>query len=58
MGNKQYGADVMVDSLRQHGVDLVFGIPGAKIITSIIEIVLNWVLSKYLVFRRSKSESA
>ncbi len=31
MGNKQYGADVMVDSLRQHGVDLVFGIPGAKI---------------------------
>ena len=43
------------------GVDQeLFGTPGmiAKIITSIIEIVLNWVLSKYLVFRRSKSDSA
>ena len=43
------------------GVDQeLFGTPGmvAKIITSIIGIVLNWVLSKYLVFRRSKSDSA
>lgn len=31
MEKKQYGADVIIDSLRKHGVDLVFGIPGAKI---------------------------
>lgn len=31
MEKKMYGADVVVDSLRKHGVDLVFGIPGAKI---------------------------
>lgn len=36
------------------GVDQeLFGTPGmvAKIITSIIEIVLNWVFSKYIVFK-------
>ncbi len=30
---------------------------GAKIITSLIEIVLNWVLSKYVVFKKGQSES-
>ena len=37
----------------------LFGTPGmvAKIITSIIEIVLNWVLSKYLVFRSKKARA-
>jgi len=29
----------------------------AKVITSIVEIVLNWVLSKYLVFRKSNDVS-
>lgn len=28
---QQYGADLIVDSLNNHGVDLIFGIPGAKI---------------------------
>lgn len=28
---KMTGADVVIDSLRKHGVDMVFGIPGAKI---------------------------
>lgn len=31
MEKKLYGADVVVDSLRKHGINLVFGIPGAKI---------------------------
>ncbi len=31
MEKKIHGADVVVDSLRKHGIDLVFGIPGAKI---------------------------
>lgn len=31
MTKKLYGADIVIDSLRKHGVDLVFGIPGAKI---------------------------
>ncbi|MBB1078823.1 acetolactate synthase AlsS [Limosilactobacillus sp. STM2_1] len=31
MEKKTYGADVVIDSLRKHGIDLVFGIPGAKI---------------------------
>lgn len=31
MEKKLYGADIVVDSLRKHGIDLVFGIPGAKI---------------------------
>lgn len=31
MTNKLHGADVVIDSLRKHGVNLVFGIPGAKI---------------------------
>lgn len=31
MEKKIYGADVVVDSLKKHGIDLVFGIPGAKI---------------------------
>ena len=37
----------------------LFGTPGmvAKIITSVIEIVLNWVLSKYLVFRSKKARA-
>ena len=37
----------------------LFGTPGmvAKIITSVIEIVLNWVLSKYLVFRSKKAKA-
>ena len=28
---KQYGADLVVDSLINHDIDYVFGIPGAKI---------------------------
>ncbi|MDO4903161.1 MAG: acetolactate synthase AlsS [Limosilactobacillus sp.] len=31
MSKKLYGSDVVIDSLKKHGVDLVFGIPGAKI---------------------------
>ena len=31
MEMKLYGADVVIDSLRKHGINLVFGIPGAKI---------------------------
>lgn len=31
MGKKLYGADVVIDSLKKHGINLVFGIPGAKI---------------------------
>lgn len=31
MVTKVYGADVVVDSLKKHGVEKVFGIPGAKI---------------------------
>ena len=29
--NKQYGADLIVDSLINHDVEYIFGIPGAKI---------------------------
>ena len=31
MEKKLFGADVVIDSLKKHGVNLVFGIPGAKI---------------------------
>ena len=31
MEKKLYGADVVIDSLKKHGIKLVFGIPGAKI---------------------------
>lgn len=31
MEKQLHGSDVIIDSLRKHGVDLVFGIPGAKI---------------------------
>ncbi len=31
MSEQKYGADIVADSLINHGVDLVFGIPGAKI---------------------------
>lgn len=31
MAEQKYGADLIADSLTNHGVDLVFGIPGAKI---------------------------
>ena len=31
MEKKLYGADVVIDSLRKHGINRVFGIPGAKI---------------------------
>lgn len=31
MEKKLYGADVVIDSLKKHGINLVFGIPGAKI---------------------------
>lgn len=31
MEKKLRGADIVIDSLRKHGVNLVFGIPGAKI---------------------------
>ncbi|NMV52286.1 acetolactate synthase AlsS [Lactobacillus reuteri] len=31
MEKKLYGADVVIDSLEKHGINLVFGIPGAKI---------------------------
>ena len=30
----------------------------AKIVTSIIEIILNWVFSKYIVFRKKKEETS
>lgn len=30
---------------------------GAKIITSVIEIVLNWILSKYVVFKKGQKET-
>jgi putative flippase GtrA len=41
------------------GIDkFIFDTPGflAKVITSIVEIVLNWVLSKYVVFREKKTD--
>jgi len=41
------------------GMDqMLFGTEGflAKIVVSVIEIVLNWVLSKYMVFRKKKPE--
>ncbi|QNQ82204.1 acetolactate synthase AlsS [Lactobacillus sp. PV012] len=31
MEKKIYGADIIIDSLKKHNIDLVFGIPGAKI---------------------------
>ncbi|MBZ5943833.1 acetolactate synthase AlsS [Leuconostoc gelidum subsp. gasicomitatum] len=31
MSEQKYGADIVTDSLVNHGIDLVFGIPGAKI---------------------------
>ena len=31
MEKRLHGADIVIDSLRKHGVNLVFGIPGAKI---------------------------
>lgn len=31
MEKKLYGADVVIDSLKKHGINLIFGIPGAKI---------------------------
>lgn len=31
MNKKIYGADVVIDSLKKHGIEMVFGIPGAKI---------------------------
>lgn len=31
MEKKLHGADIVIDSLRKHGVNLIFGIPGAKI---------------------------
>lgn len=31
MEKKLHGADIVIDSLRKHGVNLVFGVPGAKI---------------------------
>lgn len=42
--------------------DELFGIRGSegyvtKLITSFVEIALNWVLSKYWVFRKEKSEA-
>ena len=35
-------------------LNIIMGTSGmlAKIITSIVEIVLNWVLSKYVVFKK------
>ncbi len=39
------------------GIDrFIFDTPGflAKIVTSIVEIVLNWVLSKYVVFKKKE----
>ena len=41
------------------GIDQTFfGTEGfiAKVITSIIEIILNWVLSEYFVFKKERSE--
>lgn len=31
MKKKMYGSDIIIDSLKKHKIDLVFGIPGAKI---------------------------
>ena len=31
MKKKLHGADIVIDSLKKHGINLVFGIPGAKI---------------------------
>ena len=31
MEKKLHGADIVIDSLKKHGINLVFGIPGAKI---------------------------
>lgn len=42
------------------GVDnLIVDTPGmlAKIITSVVEIVLNWILSKYFVFRKKPEDT-
>lgn len=40
-------------------LSILFGTSGmlAKIITSLVEIVLNWVLSKYVVFKKGSSQS-
>lgn len=32
---KQYGADLIVDSLINHNVEYVFGIPGARLTVSL-----------------------
>ena len=43
------------------GLDqVIFNTEGllAKIITSIVEIILNWVFSKYVVFRKNRKESS
>ena len=31
MEKKLHGADIIIDSLKKHKIDMVFGIPGAKI---------------------------
>ena len=40
-------------------LSILFGTSGmlAKIITSVVEIVLNWVLSKYVVFKKGASQT-
>ena len=39
-------------------LSILFGTSGmlAKIITSVVEIVLNWILSKYVVFKKGASQ--
>ncbi len=40
-------------------LSMVFGTSGmlAKIITSLVEIVLNWILSKYVVFKKDPADA-
>ena len=40
-------------------LSILFGTSGmlAKIITSVVEIVLNWILSKYVVFKKGASQT-
>ncbi len=41
-------------------LSILFGTSGmlAKIITSVVEIILNWILSKYIVFKKGASQAA
>lgn len=57
---KKYGADLVVDSLNNHGVDLVFGIPGAKIdrLFETLEHPAEGAISPKLVVTRHEQNAA